>query len=146
MAAARGVAVIVNQPFEEGALFRDLGRRPLPAWVAEIGCNSWAQYFLKYILGHPAVTCVIPATASPSHMADDLAAGAGPVPDERQRQRACSGIGRPRQRRTAPLSAAPAEFALAIAKARTARTTRGQGYRIWAKRFTTETRRRTSNT
>jgi diketogulonate reductase-like aldo/keto reductase len=87
VAEARGVAVIVNQPFEEGALFRDLGRRPLPAWAAEIGCNSWAQYFLKYILGHPAVTCVIPATASPSHMADDLAAGAGPLPDERQRQR-----------------------------------------------------------
>ena len=86
-AEARGVAVIVNQPFEEGALFRDLGRRPLPGWAAEIGCKSWAQYFLKYILGHPAVSCVIPATASPSHMADDLAAGFGPMPDERQRQR-----------------------------------------------------------
>jgi diketogulonate reductase-like aldo/keto reductase len=87
VAQARGVAVIVNQPFEEGALFRDLGGRPLPGWAQEIGCKSWAQFFLKYILGHPAVTCVIPATASPSHMADDLAAGIGPLPDESQRQR-----------------------------------------------------------
>ncbi|MGO8914868.1 MAG: aldo/keto reductase [Stellaceae bacterium] len=87
IAAARGVGVIVNQPFEEGALFRGLRGRSLPAWAEEIGCKSWAQFFLKYILGHTAVTCVIPATADPAHMADDLAAGAGPMPDEGQRRR-----------------------------------------------------------
>jgi diketogulonate reductase-like aldo/keto reductase len=86
-AQARGVAVIVNKPLEQGALFRRVRGRPLPGWAAEIGCTSWAQFFLKYLLGHPAVTCVIPATADPAHMADDLAAGRGPLPDERQRQR-----------------------------------------------------------
>jgi diketogulonate reductase-like aldo/keto reductase len=87
LAAARRVAVIVNQPFEEGALFRRVKGRALPDWAAEIGCKSWAQFFLKYILGDTAVTCVIPATSDPAHMADDLAAGFGPQPDERQRQR-----------------------------------------------------------
>jgi diketogulonate reductase-like aldo/keto reductase len=87
VAAARGVAVLVNQPFEEGALFRAVGGRPLPASAAEIGCRSWAQFFLKYLLGHEAVTAVIPATSNPAHMADDLAAGQGPFPDEQQRQR-----------------------------------------------------------
>ena len=87
VAEARRVAVIVNQPFEEGALFRRVKGRALPDWAGEIGCKSWAQFFLKYIVGHPAVTCVIPATSDPAHMADDLAAGSGPLPDERQRQR-----------------------------------------------------------
>lgn len=86
-AEARRVAVIVNQPFEEGALFRRVRGRALPAWAAEIGCTSWAQFFLKYILGHKAVTCVIPATSDPAHMADNLAAGLGPLPDDRQLQR-----------------------------------------------------------
>ncbi len=87
LADARRVAVIVNQPFEEGALFRRVKGRALPDWAAEIGCTSWAQFFLKYILGHEAVTCVIPATSDPAHMADNLAAGIGALPDERQRQR-----------------------------------------------------------
>jgi len=87
VAEARRVAVIVNQPFEEGALFRRVKGRALPDWAAEIGCKTWAQFFLKYILGHQAVTCVIPATADPAHMEDDLAAGIGPLPDEKQRQR-----------------------------------------------------------
>ncbi len=87
VAEARRVAVIVNQPFEEGALFRRVKGRAPPDWAAEIGCKSWAQFFLKYIVGHKAVTCVIPATSDPAHMADDLAAGIGPLPDERQRQR-----------------------------------------------------------
>ena len=87
VAEARRVAVIVNQPFEEGALFRRVRGRALPAWATDIGCTSWAQFFLKYILGHKAVTCVIPATSDPTHMADNLAAGFGPLPDDRQLQR-----------------------------------------------------------
>jgi diketogulonate reductase-like aldo/keto reductase len=87
LAQARGVAVIVNRPFEEGGLFRRAKGRALPEWSAEIGCKSWAQFFLKYIIGHDAVTCVIPATSDPAHMADDLAAGLAPLPDERQRRR-----------------------------------------------------------
>ncbi len=87
VAEARRVAVIVNQPFEQGGLFRRVRGSALPAWAGEIGCTSWAQFFLKYILGHKAVTCVIPATADPNHMADDLAAGLGALPDDRQRQR-----------------------------------------------------------
>ena len=87
VAQARGVAVIVNRPFEEGGLFRRAKGRALPEWSAEIGCKSWAQFFLKYIVGHPAITCVIPATSDPRHMEDDLAAGLAPLPDERQRRR-----------------------------------------------------------
>jgi diketogulonate reductase-like aldo/keto reductase len=87
VAEARRVAVIVNRPFEEGALFRRAKGRALPDWAGEIGCASWAQFFLKYLIGHPAVTCVIPATSDPRHMEDDLAAGFGALPDERQRRR-----------------------------------------------------------
>jgi diketogulonate reductase-like aldo/keto reductase len=85
-AAERKVAVIVNRPFEDGALFRRVGGRPLPEWAAEFDCASWAQLFLKYIIAEPAVTCAIPATANPAHMADDLKAGVGRLPDARQRQ------------------------------------------------------------
>jgi diketogulonate reductase-like aldo/keto reductase len=86
VAAERKVAVIVNRPFEDGALFRRVGGRPLPEWAAEFDCASWAQLFLKYIIAEPAVTCAIPATANPAHMADDLKAGVGRLPDARQRQ------------------------------------------------------------
>jgi diketogulonate reductase-like aldo/keto reductase len=86
VAAARGVAVIVNQPFETGDLFRRIRGRALPEWAVEFECRSWAQLFLKYILAEPAVTCVIPATGNPEHMADDLVAGFGSLPDARQRQ------------------------------------------------------------
>jgi diketogulonate reductase-like aldo/keto reductase len=85
--AAHGVAVLVMRPFEAGSLFGEVRRRPLPAWAAEIDCASWAQVFLKFILGHPAVTCPIPATSKPSHMADDVRAGFGRLPDERMRNR-----------------------------------------------------------
>jgi diketogulonate reductase-like aldo/keto reductase len=85
-AAERKVAVIVNRPFEDGALFRRVRGRPLPEWAAEFDCTSWAQLFLKYIIAEPAVTCAIPATANPAHMADDLKAGVGRLPDARQRQ------------------------------------------------------------
>ncbi len=86
-AAARGVAVIVNQPFETGGMFGRVRGRALPPWAAEFDCASWAQLFLKYILAEPAVTCVIPATANPAHMQDDLKAGVGRLPDSGQRQR-----------------------------------------------------------
>jgi diketogulonate reductase-like aldo/keto reductase len=86
-AAARGVATIVNQPFETGGMFRRVRGKALPEWAAEFDCASWAQLFLKYLLAEPAVTCVIPATGNPEHMADDLKAGLGRLPDPQQRQR-----------------------------------------------------------
>jgi len=84
-AAARHVATIVNQPFETGDMFRRVRGKPVPEWAAEFDCTSWAQLFLKYILAEPAVTAVIPATANPEHMADDLKAGFGRLPDAKQR-------------------------------------------------------------
>lgn len=81
LAAERGVAVIVNLPFGGGGLLRRLGGKPLPAWAAEIGCTSWAQVLIKFVLSHPAVTCTIPGTSRPEHMADNAAAGVGPLPD-----------------------------------------------------------------
>jgi diketogulonate reductase-like aldo/keto reductase len=87
LCAERGVAVIVNQPFEQGALFRKVRGQALPDWAAEFDCASWGQFFLKYLTGHPAITCVIPATAKPDHMKDDLQAGLGRQPDAKQRQR-----------------------------------------------------------
>jgi len=86
IAAAHGVAAIVNQPLERGDLFRRVRGRPLPEWAGEFGCESWAQLFLKYVLAEPAVTCVIPATGNPECMKDNLAAGLGRLPDTRQRQ------------------------------------------------------------
>jgi diketogulonate reductase-like aldo/keto reductase len=83
----RGVAVIINRPFEEGALFTRVGSRKLPGYAAELGCKSWAQLFLKFIVAHPAVTCVIPATSRPEHMQDNLQAGLGPMPDAAMRER-----------------------------------------------------------
>jgi aryl-alcohol dehydrogenase-like predicted oxidoreductase len=77
-----GTAVLVMTPFESGALFRQARGTPLPSWAGELGCASWAQVFLKFILGHPAVTCPIPATSSAAHLADNLGAGDGPLPDE----------------------------------------------------------------
>ncbi|MDB5928454.1 MAG: aldo/keto reductase [Polaromonas sp.] len=81
LARERGVAVLVNQPFGGGGLLRRLSARPLPGWAAEIGCASWAQLLLKFVLSHPAVTCAIPGTRRPEHMQDNLAAGRGAVPD-----------------------------------------------------------------
>jgi diketogulonate reductase-like aldo/keto reductase len=85
-AADTGTAVLVMRPFEEGALFRRVKGKPLPAWAADIDCTSWAQLFLKFIIGHPAVTCPIPATADPVHLADNLKAGFGRLPDAAQRR------------------------------------------------------------
>jgi aryl-alcohol dehydrogenase-like predicted oxidoreductase len=86
-AADSGVAVIVNRPFAEGALFRRVKGKPLPAWAGELGCASWAQFFLKWILGHPAVTCAIPGTRNPQHLADNLGAARGALPDAATRRR-----------------------------------------------------------
>ena len=82
-----GIAVMVNRPFADGAMFERVRGRPLPPWAAEIGCASWAQFFLRFVLSEPAVTCVIPATAKPRHMQDNVAAGHAPLPDAQQRAR-----------------------------------------------------------
>ena len=87
LAADRGLAVLVNRPFAEGALFRRVRGQTLPPWAAEAGCRSWAQLFLKWIVAHPAVTCVIPATSRPEHLEDNMQAGAGPMPDTALRDR-----------------------------------------------------------
>jgi diketogulonate reductase-like aldo/keto reductase len=87
LAAERGIAVIVNQPFGGGGLLSRLSRRPLPPWAAEIGCSSWAQLLLKFVLAHPAVTCAIPGTGRPEHMKDNVRAGFGNYPDAAVRAR-----------------------------------------------------------
>jgi diketogulonate reductase-like aldo/keto reductase len=87
LAQAKRAAVIVNRPFGTGSLFSAVRGKPLPPWAAELGIASWAQFFLKWILGHPAVCCAIPATDKPAHMLDNLAAGYGPLPDAAQRDR-----------------------------------------------------------
>jgi diketogulonate reductase-like aldo/keto reductase len=87
LAAERKMRVIINRPFAEGALFRRTKGKPLPPWAAELGIASWAQYFLKWIVSHPAVTCAIPGTGRPEHMRDNLAAAGGPMPDAATRRR-----------------------------------------------------------
>ncbi len=82
-----GAAVLVNLPFGRNSLFRKAGSRPLPAFAAEFGARTWAQFFLKFILSHPAVTAVIPGTDKPAYMLDNLQAGRGPLPDTAMRKR-----------------------------------------------------------
>jgi diketogulonate reductase-like aldo/keto reductase len=86
-ARERGVAVLVNRPFSEGGLFQRVRGRALPDWAAEFDCASWAQFFLKWILSHPSVTCVIPATSRPEHLVDNMGAGRGRLPDASTRAR-----------------------------------------------------------
>src|SRR5437660_8557527 len=86
LAKEKNVAVIINRPFAEGTLFRRVKGKPLPPWAAELGIASWAQFFLKWIVSHPAVTCAIPGTGKPEHMLDNLAAGRGPLPNAAQRR------------------------------------------------------------
>lgn len=81
----RKVAIIVNRPFEEGALFRRTKGKELPGWASEFDCKSWAQFFLKFIISHPAVTVAIPGTSKVSHLVDNLGAAMGTLPDEKQR-------------------------------------------------------------
>jgi diketogulonate reductase-like aldo/keto reductase len=87
LAKELGVAVIANRPFAEGALFRQVKGKPLPPWAAELGIASWAQYFLKWIVSHPAITCAIPGTGRPDHMKDNVGAGRAPLPDAKARKR-----------------------------------------------------------
>jgi len=93
LAADRGIAVVVNRPFAEGALFRRVRSQTLPPWAAEIGCRSWAALFLKWIVAHPAVTCVIPATSRPEHLEDNMQAAMGPLPDTALRDRIAGVVG-----------------------------------------------------
>jgi diketogulonate reductase-like aldo/keto reductase len=86
----RGIAVIANRPFREGALIRSLGRERLPAWAGEIGATSWAQFILKFIVSHPAITCAIPATSQVPHVKENMAAATGRLPDEPMRRRMVS--------------------------------------------------------
>ncbi len=86
-AAERGAAVMINRAFGNGAYFARIGGRPLPDWAGDFGCESWAQFSLKYILGHPDVTCVLAATSNPGHMRDNAQAGFGPLPDAAARKR-----------------------------------------------------------
>jgi diketogulonate reductase-like aldo/keto reductase len=85
--AENKIAVIANRPFAEGAMFRRVRGKPLPPWAAQAGIASWAQFFLKWIVGHPAVTCAIPGTGKPEHIADNVAAGFGTLPDAALRKR-----------------------------------------------------------
>jgi len=87
LAAERGIAVLVNRPFGGGGLLRSLNARPLPAWSGEIGCESWAQILLKFVVSHPSVNCAIPGTGNPAHMRANAQAGMGAMPDEAMRRK-----------------------------------------------------------
>jgi diketogulonate reductase-like aldo/keto reductase len=82
-----GIAVIANRPFAQASLFSRVRGKDVPAWAAQFDCKSWGQFFLKYILGHAAVTCVIPATAKPQHLLDNMVAATGQFPDESTRKK-----------------------------------------------------------
>jgi aryl-alcohol dehydrogenase-like predicted oxidoreductase len=86
-AAETGTAVLVMRPFEEGELFRAVRGKPVPGWGKDIGATTWSQVFLKFILSHPAVNAVLPATSNPRHLAENVKAGFGPMPDDKLRKR-----------------------------------------------------------
>ncbi len=85
IAEEKGIAVIVNRPYQRGDLFSQVKGKPLPSWAREFDCTSWGQYFLKYVVSHPAVTCAIPATSKVKHMKDNMLAGRGRLPNSKQR-------------------------------------------------------------
>ncbi len=95
VARGEGIAVIVNRPFAGSELFQRVRGKPLPDWAAELGCTSWAQMFLKWILGNPAVTCAIPGTRNANHVADNLGAATGALPDAAMRRQIQSVVGIP---------------------------------------------------
>lgn len=92
-AADTGTAVLVMTPFESGALFRQVKGKPLPAFAADLDITSWAQFFLKFLIGHPAVTCPIPATSNPKHVVDNVGAAFGRLPDAKQRKQMVAALG-----------------------------------------------------
>lgn len=94
LAQERGIAVIVNRPFDGGSLVERLSAQPLPSWAASIGCTNWAAICLKWIVSHPAVTCAIPATTRPDHMRENMAAAHGPLPDAALRRRIADEVAR----------------------------------------------------
>ncbi len=87
LAKERGIAVIINRPFQRGGLFDKFDRYPLPGWASEIDCANWAQFFLKFIISHPAVTCAIPATSQLPHLRENMSAAYGRLPDQAMRQK-----------------------------------------------------------
>jgi len=89
----RGIAVLVNRPFGAGSLFRDTRNRPLPALAKDLGCTSWAELFLKFVVSHPAVTCAIPATSNPEHLRQNMHAGTGVLPDAAMRKKIVEAAG-----------------------------------------------------
>ena len=93
LAAERGIAVIVNRPFRQGPLVTGLKRHPLPAWAGEIDCANWAQFLLKFIVSHPAVTCAIPATTRVDHVRENMGAAYGRLPDGAMRARMIAYVG-----------------------------------------------------
>ncbi len=92
LAKDRGMAVIINRPFQQGDLLERIGNAPLPDFASEIGCMTWAQFALKFIVSHDAVTCAIPATTSPSHAAENMLAAHGPMPDGAMRARMIAAV------------------------------------------------------
>jgi aryl-alcohol dehydrogenase-like predicted oxidoreductase len=92
LAQEKQIATLINRPFARGELFRAVKGKRLPEWASEIDCESWAQFFLKFVAGHPAVTCLIPATSKPAHMKDNMAAGFGRLPDEKLRRKMAAHI------------------------------------------------------
>ena len=92
LARERGIAMIANYPLASGAAPRSLGGRPLPGFAAEIDCASWPQLLLKFVVSHPAITCAIPGTGNPAHMADNAKAGFGAMPDEAMRARIAAAV------------------------------------------------------
>jgi diketogulonate reductase-like aldo/keto reductase len=87
LAHERGIAVIINRPFQQGALIRRMQRYPLPSWAGQVGAASWAQFLLKFIVSHPAVTCAIPATSKATHVKENMGAATGQLPDAALRRR-----------------------------------------------------------
>lgn len=92
MARERGVAVMINRPFAGGALFGAVGDRPLPEWASEFDCEAWSQFFLKWVISHPAVTVAIPATSDPEHLEENMGALRGRLPDEETRRRMAEAV------------------------------------------------------
>jgi len=86
LARDRGIATMINRPYQRGALFKRSSGQALPDVARDLGCDSWGQFYLKYIIGHPAVTCLIPATSKTHHMVDNMGANVGAVPDKKQRE------------------------------------------------------------